>query len=82
MRKIAINRLKWQSRRGMLELDLVLDKFIDNYYDDLTNKLTQQYVLLMQFSDYDIYNWITNCDKNIIIDSSVYEIIKFIRQKQ
>ncbi|MGB2041675.1 MAG: succinate dehydrogenase assembly factor 2, partial [Porticoccaceae bacterium] len=29
------NRLMWASRRGMLELDLILQPFVENTYDSL-----------------------------------------------
>ena len=30
-----MNRLRWQCRRGLLELDLVLGRFLDKYYGAL-----------------------------------------------
>ena len=29
------NRLMWASRRGMLELDLILQPFVENTYDSI-----------------------------------------------
>jgi len=31
-------RLKWQCRRGMLELDHLLMPFLDNHFDNLSSK--------------------------------------------
>ncbi len=30
-----LSRLRWRCRRGMLELDLLLGRFLDNHYRDL-----------------------------------------------
>jgi len=43
------SRLRWRCRRGMLELDIILNEFLDKGYDDL-NK--DQKALLDQMLDY------------------------------
>ena len=43
------SRLRWRCRRGMLELDLMLNNFIDREYDELDN---EQKSLLDQLLDY------------------------------
>ncbi|MDH5471249.1 MAG: succinate dehydrogenase assembly factor 2 [Gammaproteobacteria bacterium] len=45
----ADSRLRWRCRRGMLELDLILNNFIDREYVHLNN---QQKQLLDQMLDY------------------------------
>ena len=43
-----IKRLRWQCRRGMLELDLLLGAFLDQYYLNLSIfKSSLQYILLL-----------------------------------
>lgn len=44
-------RLAWRCRRGMLELDLLLQGFLDNGYDALTAAEQEQFVLLLELSD-------------------------------
>ncbi len=34
MEALALHRLKWKCRRGLLELDLVLNNFIDKHLQD------------------------------------------------
>ncbi len=34
MEALALHRLKWKCRRGLLELDLVLNDFIDKHLQD------------------------------------------------
>lgn len=51
------NRLLWASRRGMLELDLILLPFIDNIYPTLEEADQQRYQALLACEDQDIYAW-------------------------
>ena len=50
-------RLFWASRRGMLELDLILLPFLENIYPTLGPVDQQSYVQLMECEDQDMYAW-------------------------
>lgn len=51
------NRLFWSSRRGMLELDLVLMPFIENVYPGLPEADQQLYHELLEEQDQDLFTW-------------------------
>lgn len=51
------NRLFWASRRGMLELDLVLLPFLDNVYDTLDETDQRRYQQLLECEDQDLFSW-------------------------
>ncbi len=51
------NRLFWASRRGMLELDLVLLPFLENVYDTLPQDDKERYWDLMECEDQDMFAW-------------------------
>ncbi|BFM16795.1 succinate dehydrogenase assembly factor 2 [Maricurvus nonylphenolicus] len=51
------NRLFWASRRGMLELDLVLLPFLENVYPDLPQEDKERYWALMDCEDQDMFAW-------------------------
>lgn len=51
------NRLFWASRRGMLELDLVLLPFLDNVYETLAPEDQQRYQKLLDEQDQDLFAW-------------------------
>jgi len=51
-------KIKWQCRRGMLELDLVLMPFIDTTLDDLNEQEIHALEQLLQCSDPDINEWL------------------------
>ena len=42
------NRLVWASRRGMLELDLILAPFVENVYDSLTEDDQLRFEVLLE----------------------------------
>lgn len=52
------NRLFWGSRRGMLELDLILLPFLDNVYPDLAQEDKERYWKLLECEDQDLYAWL------------------------
>lgn len=51
------NRIRWHSRRGMLELDLVLLPFVENVYPTLGEADQQRYVKLLTSEDQDMFAW-------------------------
>lgn len=54
-----LNRIYWHSRRGMLELDLLLVPFAEKHLRGLTQEQLQQYQLLLLEEDQDLYSWLT-----------------------
>jgi antitoxin CptB len=53
------NRLIWGSRRGMLELDLILLPFVENIYPTLEREDQLSYQRLLECEDQDLYAWFT-----------------------
>lgn len=51
------NRLFWGSRRGMLELDLILLPFVDNGYPELEQDDKERYWKLLECEDQDMFAW-------------------------
>ena len=52
-----INRMRWASRRGMLELDLVLEPFVAARYATLDAQDRQRFQQLMSCEDQDLFAW-------------------------
>lgn len=50
----TLSALKWQCRRGMLELDIFLQKFLQFGYDDLNEKGRQDFYQLLQYPDQEL----------------------------
>ena len=51
------NRVRWHSRRGMLELDLVLEPFVEQRYSGLSEHQQRLYRRLLECEDQDLYSW-------------------------
>ena len=55
MKNLNKQRMFWHSRRGMLELDLLLVPFVQEVFDDLTIDDQVLYQDLLHHEDQDIY---------------------------
>jgi antitoxin CptB len=54
-----LDRTRWRCRRGMLELDIVLQEFVDKHYMRLNKSELQQFDTLLNLSDNDLWDMIT-----------------------
>lgn len=52
-------RLRWRSRRGMLELDIVLHKFIDERYSSLDAQDKLAFEALLAYPDNELWDIIS-----------------------
>lgn len=52
-----LNRLFWQSRRGMLELDVLLVPFVKEVYPGLDEEDQHRYRKLLSCEDQDMFGW-------------------------
>lgn len=52
-----ISRMRWAARRGMLELDLVLEPFVDARYGQLSDEDRRCFQQLMLCEDQDLFVW-------------------------
>ena len=51
-------RALWRSRRGMLELDLLLVRFAERSYPRLADADQQAYLELLRLDDWRIWDWL------------------------
>jgi|TARA_B110000116_G_scaffold270270_1_gene287912 antitoxin CptB len=75
---MEINRLFWGSRRGMLELDLVLQPFLKNIYETLAQQDKERYWKLLDCEDQDIYSWLLS--RNDPEDPELLRIVTIVRE--
>jgi antitoxin CptB len=52
-----LSRMRWAARRGMLELDLVLEPFVKTQYARLSAPDRQRFQQLMLCEDQDLFAW-------------------------
>ncbi len=54
-----LERARWRCRRGLLELDIVLQRFMDKHYQQMSETELQQLATLLDLSDNDLWDMIT-----------------------
>ena len=72
------HRLRWASRRGMLELDLILGPFLENVYPILEEGDQLLYQKLLESEDQDLFNWFLN--KEVPADLNHARIVNIVLQ--
>ena len=53
------DRIRWQCRRGLLELDLVLAKFLDRHLENLSPGNLAALKRLLDYPDHDLWDFAT-----------------------
>lgn len=71
-------KITWQCRRGMLELDLILTRFIDNELDNLSTEQLHAFESLLTTSDPVLYDWLMGRDTPTDKECSL--IVAFIKR--
>ena len=74
------NRLVWASRRGMLELDLILAPFVENVYDSLTEDDQLRFEVLLECEDQTLFMWFMQREQPI--DPNMQRILQTIRDSR
>ena len=54
-----LERVRWRSRRGLLELDIVLGRFVEAHYAGLDEKEKQVFEVLLDMPDNPLWDMIT-----------------------
>lgn len=71
------NKLFWASRRGMLELDLVLLPFVEKVYPTLEQEDKERYWKLLDQEDQDLFAWFLR--RNDPEDPELRRIVDIVR---
>jgi len=56
---MILQKLRWKSRKGIRELDILLQSFLDNEFTKLNNSDKKIYEELIEIETYDLLNAIT-----------------------
>lgn len=81
--EIDFKRLRWASRRGMLELDLLLVPYVEQCFLSSSDEDQQRFIKLLEGEDNDLFAWLLgrgepqDPELAIIVD----KIIAFAREK-
>ena len=72
-----LNRLRWQCRRGLLELDLVLERFLEKHCDRLQGERLSSFQRLLAYTDDELWDLVrarTECR-----DARLAEVVQWLR---
>lgn len=74
----VLQRLRWQCRRGMLELDTLLMPFFDEALTRQPPGLQQAFVRLLEASDLELFRWLMRGEQPA--DVELCQLIEVIRE--
>lgn len=74
----TLSRVRWQCRRGMLELDALLGDFVEQHYLVLTPSQRTTFHALLDYPDQMLFDYFFG--ESIPIDKDVADVIQWIRQ--
>ena len=60
-----LSKIRWQCRRGMLELDIIFGKFVDQHFEKLSDNEKQAFVKLLDQPDVTLYAWLLKYENPI-----------------
>ena len=70
----GFERIRWRARRGLLELDIVLGRFIEAYYAQLDDAERQAFEVLLDMPDNPLWDMIagrqeaTHCEQRALLE--------------
>ncbi len=70
-------KLRWRCRRGMLELDAILQPFFDRHFASLTISQQQAFARLVECTDPQLYNWFIGSETPD--DRELYDLVILIK---
>lgn len=73
-----LERARWRCRRGLLELDIVLQRFMDQYYGQLDVDELQQFERLLLLSDNDLWDLIVS--RKISADKDLQPVLELLQK--
>lgn len=71
------DRVRWRCRRGMLELDIVLQRFVDKHYIQLNECELRQFEALLDLPDNDLWDMIA--EKKEVNDIELQPVLQLLQ---
>jgi len=71
-----LERARWRCRRGLLELDIVLQRFVDKHYEKLDEEELGQFEALLDLADADLWDMIALRETT---DNNVEPVLRLLR---
>ncbi|MCB1976961.1 MAG: succinate dehydrogenase assembly factor 2 [Nitrosomonas sp.] len=78
MKSKEFERARWRCRRGMLELDIILQRFMDAHYCQLSADELQQFDRLLILPDNDLWDLI--CARETLREESLMPVLSLLQK--
>jgi len=72
-----MNRLRWRCRRGLLENDLVLERFLERHGSALEGERLSAFKALLDYADDEL--WSIVCGRSECGDPALGEVVGLLR---
>ncbi len=63
MSETDFSKIRWRCRRGLLELDVLLERFLDQQYQQLSSQEKQWFSELLNETDQQLWQWLNQESK-------------------
>ena len=73
-----LDRIRWHCRRGLLELDIVLTRFLDQYLERMDGPEREAFKRLLQRSDNDLWDMVSG-RLDVAPDSNEARVLERLR---
>ncbi|ARD21551.1 MULTISPECIES: succinate dehydrogenase assembly factor 2 [Shewanella] len=77
MELMNIARVRWACRRGMLELDVLFQPFVDSQYETLSDTDKQTFIDLLACEDPELFAWFMGHE--VCPDPALREMVNTVR---
>jgi len=77
MTPLEMNRLRWRCRRGLLENDLVLERFLGTHAPQLEGERLAAFETLLDYSDGELWSLVSG--RAECADPALGEVVKLLR---
>ena len=76
--KVELNRLRWRCRLGLLENDLVLERFLETQGPGLQGERLRAFEALLDFGDNEL--WSLMSGQSECSDPALREVVQLLRR--
>ena len=77
MTRAEMNRLRWRCRRGLLENDLVLERFLAKHADKLEGERLSAFQALLEYADDELWSLVSG--RGECRDPALGEVVQMLR---
>src|SRR3989338_3022621 len=82
MQQLELARLKWACRRGMLELDVMFERYVEQRYSTADSQEQAQFQQLLTYPDQVLFDWLVKRESAEPTMQSMVHVIQHHAQSQ